>query len=80
MAPCKVRPARLRCAPPPLAVAHNIRNPLAAIRSSAELMSGQAGAGQQDYSGDLMNEVDRLDLLCRHGRRHGIETRRHCKS
>ena len=47
------------------AVAHNIRNPLAAIRSSAELMAGQGGAGQPDFSRDIMTEVDRLEVWIR---------------
>ncbi|MCX7151065.1 MAG: ATP-binding protein [Proteobacteria bacterium] len=46
-------------------VAHNIRNPLAAIRSSAELMA----IGGQDRSGefahDIMAEVDRLESWIR---------------
>ena len=39
------------------AVAHGIRNPLAAIRSSAELMGSGAEAAQ---ARDIMSEVDRL--------------------
>ncbi|MEI6719669.1 MAG: ATP-binding protein [Betaproteobacteria bacterium] len=47
------------------AVAHNIRNPLAAIRSSAELMAGEPRSGGIDFAGDIMAEVDRLESWIR---------------
>lgn len=47
------------------AVAHNIRNPLAAIRSSAELMAGEPRSGSIDFAGDIMAEVDRLESWIR---------------
>lgn len=44
------------------AIAHNIRNPLASIRSSAELASEEDEVGQwRQYAGDIMTEVDRLE-------------------
>ena len=45
-------------------VAHNIRNPLAAIRSSAELLSldrGRAPSDAPDFARDIMTEADRLE-------------------
>lgn len=47
------------------AVAHNIRNPLAAIRSSAELLAGEPRAGGHDFAGDIMAEADRLESWVR---------------
>lgn len=46
-------------------VAHNIRNPLAAIRSSAELLSTGGGGGYVDASHDIIDEVDRLETWIR---------------
>ena len=43
------------------AVAHGIRNPLAAIRSSAELAEGAPGAAGAAHAQDIMHEVDRLE-------------------
>ncbi len=42
------------------AVAHGIRNPLASIRSSAELMLESRGEGYQESAKDIILEVDRL--------------------
>jgi signal transduction histidine kinase len=42
------------------AVAHGIRNPLASIRSSAELMLESHGEGYQESAEDIIQEVDRL--------------------
>jgi signal transduction histidine kinase len=47
------------------AVAHNLRNPMAAIRSSAELMAGQPGDRRYDFAGDIMAEIDRMESWIR---------------
>ena len=47
------------------AVAHGIRNPLAAIRSSAELWHDARDAGVQESARDIMSEVDRLEKWVR---------------
>ena len=43
------------------AVAHNIRNPLASIRSAAELAREEDRRGVDECLKDIMNETDRLD-------------------
>src|SRR4051794_3675853 len=43
------------------AVAHNIRNPLASIRSSAELALEDGIEQAHEAAGDIVREVDRLD-------------------
>jgi two-component system sensor histidine kinase HydH len=43
------------------AVAHALRNPLASIRSSAELIEGADPALVAECAGDIMREADRLD-------------------
>jgi len=43
------------------AVAHGIRNPLASIRSAAELAQEEDSDGRQDCLHDIMSQVDRLD-------------------
>jgi len=47
------------------AVAHNLRNPMAAIRTSAELMAGQPGDRRYNFAGDIMAEIDRMELWIR---------------
>lgn len=47
------------------AVAHNLRNPMAAIRTSAELMAGQAGDRRYNFAGDIMAEIDRMESWIR---------------
>jgi signal transduction histidine kinase len=49
------------------AVAHNIRNPLAAIRSSAELMASDSHgtSSGSEFGRDIMAEVDRLESWIR---------------
>lgn len=49
------------------AVAHNIRNPLAAIRSSAELMISDCNPapGCNNFARDIMADVDRLESWVR---------------
>jgi signal transduction histidine kinase len=46
-------------------VAHGIRNPLASIRSSAELLLESAGQGYQDAATDIIVDADRLDRWVR---------------
>lgn len=48
-----------------LAVAHGIRNPLASIRSSAELWHDVAQAEGRESAKDIMSEVDRLEKWIR---------------
>jgi two-component system, NtrC family, sensor histidine kinase HydH len=43
------------------AVAHSIRNPLASIRSSAELIHEDSDGAIKDTSGDIIAEVDRVE-------------------
>lgn len=43
------------------AVAHGIRNPLAVIRSSAELALGEDLGGAREAAADIVAETDRLD-------------------
>lgn len=43
------------------AVAHGIRNPLAAIRSSAEIMREGIGKSAHEVAGEIISEVDRLE-------------------
>jgi len=44
------------------AVAHGLRNPLASIRSSAELaLSGELSADAREYTSDIVAQVDRLE-------------------
>ncbi len=43
------------------AVAHSLRNPMSAIRSSAELYKGQLPAGDCEMPEDVIREVDRMD-------------------
>lgn len=47
------------------AVAHGIRNPLAAIRSSAELALGEELKGARESASDIIAETDRLDAWVR---------------
>lgn len=47
------------------AVAHNIRNPLASIRSAAELAREEDRCGVQDCLNDIMGQADRLDRWVR---------------
>ncbi len=47
------------------AVAHSIRNPLASIRSSAELIHDDSHAGSKEASGDIIAEVDRVERWVR---------------
>ncbi|KQT13858.1 sensor histidine kinase [Ramlibacter sp. Leaf400] len=47
------------------AVAHGIRNPLASIRSSAELNLEHPADEVRDASGDIVDEVDRLERWVR---------------
>jgi signal transduction histidine kinase len=47
------------------AVAHGIRNPLASIRSSAELLIDSSGQGYAESAGDIIAEVDRLEKWVR---------------
>jgi two-component system sensor histidine kinase HydH len=47
------------------AVAHSLRNPLATIRSSAELAQEVASQGAQKNIGDIINQVDRMSRWVR---------------
>ncbi|PWE37981.1 two-component sensor histidine kinase [Pseudomonas prosekii] len=47
------------------AVAHSLRNPLATIRSSAELAQEIASHGAQKNIGDIINQVDRMSRWVR---------------
>ncbi|QCY11871.1 ATP-binding protein [Pseudomonas sp. MPC6] len=47
------------------AVAHSLRNPLANIRSSAELAQDIASLGAQKNIGDIINQVDRMSRWVR---------------
>ncbi|WP_133079455.1 ATP-binding protein [Pseudomonas sp. RL_5y_Pfl2_69] len=47
------------------AVAHSLRNPLANIRSSAELSQGLASQSAQKNIGDIINQVDRMSRWVR---------------
>jgi signal transduction histidine kinase len=47
------------------AVAHGIRNPLASIRSSAELWHDATDASVRESAHDIMSEVDRLEKWVR---------------
>jgi signal transduction histidine kinase len=48
------------------AVAHGLRNPLASIRSSAELvLGGDLPADAREYTGDIVAQVDRLERWIR---------------
>lgn len=48
------------------AVAHGLRNPLASIRSSAELaLSGELSADAREFTGDIVAQVDRLEVWIR---------------
>lgn len=47
------------------AVAHGIRNPLASIRSSAELWHDAAVPGIEESARDIMSEIDRLERWVR---------------
>ncbi len=47
------------------AVAHGIRNPLASIRTSAELWAEVKSGEAQEQAQDIMSEVDRLELWVR---------------
>ena len=47
------------------AVAHGLRNPLAAIRSSAELIPGGDLAQAHDAAHDIMGQADRLEVWVR---------------
>lgn len=50
-----------------LGLAHEIRNPLAGIRGSSQLLKGELadeeGASLREYTGVIIREVDRLDRL-----------------
>ena len=59
------------------AIAHSIRNPLASIRSSAELMQTEAHGAVHENAKDIVDEVDRLegwlrDLLTFSQPKHGL--------
>lgn len=43
------------------AVAHGVRNPLASIRSSAELAQGETGQGLKECLADIQREADRME-------------------
>lgn len=43
------------------AVAHGLRNPLASIRSSAELATGESGERLEECLADIQREADRMD-------------------
>lgn len=43
------------------AVAHGVRNPLASIRSSAELAMGESGQGLKECLADIQREADRME-------------------
>lgn len=47
------------------AVAHSLRNPLATIRSSAELAQEIASPGAQRNIGDIISQVDRMSRWVR---------------
>ncbi len=47
------------------AVAHSLRNPMAAIRSSAELWRSQLPQENQEVADDIMRDVDRMDSYVR---------------
>ncbi len=47
------------------AVAHSLRNPMAAIRSSAELWRSQLPPETQEIADDIMRDVDRMDSYVR---------------
>jgi two-component system sensor histidine kinase HydH len=47
------------------AVAHSLRNPMASIRSSAELWQGQLPADSRHVADDIMRDVDRMDSYVR---------------
>ncbi|MCP5133155.1 MAG: two-component sensor histidine kinase [Gammaproteobacteria bacterium] len=47
------------------AVAHSLRNPLAAIRSSAELAAEGEAAGTRECLGDIAAQVDRMETWIR---------------
>lgn len=47
-------------------IAHNLRNPLAAIRSSAELAQETAGVPAQRNIHDIIGQVDRMSSWLRH--------------
>lgn len=47
------------------AVAHSLRNPLAAIRSSAELAAEGEAAGARECLGDIVAQVDRMETWIR---------------
>lgn len=47
------------------AVAHSLRNPMAAIRSSAELWRSQLPPENQEIADDIMRDVDRMDTYVR---------------
>jgi len=43
------------------AIAHSLRNPMASVRSSAELWRSEASPGQAAVAGDVLREIDRMD-------------------
>jgi two-component system, NtrC family, sensor histidine kinase HydH len=47
------------------AVAHSIRNPLASIRSSAELIHDDSDVATKEAAGDIIAEVDRVETWVR---------------
>lgn len=47
------------------AVAHSLRNPMAAIRSSAELWRSDLPPGETQVADDVIHEVDRMDAYVR---------------
>jgi two-component system sensor histidine kinase HydH len=47
------------------AVAHSLRNPMSAIRSSAELWKGQESAPDPGVTDEVIREVDRMDSYVR---------------
>jgi len=63
------------------AVAHGLRNPLASIRSSAELaLSGELNADAREYASDIVAQVDRLERWIRqlltYAKSEGAQTER----
>jgi two-component system nitrogen regulation sensor histidine kinase GlnL len=64
------RPAPLRG---PAILAHEIKNPLSAIRGAAQLLARKAGAGEKALTGLIADEVDRIAALIDRMQRLGRE-------
>jgi two-component system sensor histidine kinase HydH len=47
------------------AIAHSLRNPMAAIRSSAELWRGELPSGETNIADEVIQEIDRMDSYVR---------------